>query len=215
MLKSIFEILLNVIFPQKHIEKEIYSLLPEHLGEKLYIKEHKKEYMNAVSLFKYKDPVIRQMIWLLKYKKNTHVAKLFASVLYDYLIEELSDEIIFSSGEKCIIVPLPLSKKRERERGFNQMKLVSDELQRLGEFAVDSHILIKKKHTAPQTSLSNKEDRAKNIKGAFKVNATDDLERLHVILVDDVLTTGSTLHEARKTLKEAGVHKISCLTLAH
>ena len=58
------------------------------------------------------------MICLLKYKGAKHVAKLFATIRYDQLIEELADEMIFSSGVKCVIVPLPLSKKRKDRRAI-------------------------------------------------------------------------------------------------
>lgn len=211
MFNSLFKILLDSIFPKKGLELEINNLLPEHLAEKLHIQERNE----ILSLFQYKDPLIKQMVWLLKYKKDRHVAQLFASALYDYLIEELSDEIIFSENVKSIITPLPLSKKRKRERGFNQMELITDELKKLGEFTVDTHTFIKIKHTAPQTSLLKKEDRFKNIKGAFEVHDVNDLKKTHVILIDDVLTTGSTLTEARKTLKEAGANKVSCITLTH
>jgi competence protein ComFC len=211
MLNSLYKTLLDIIFPQKELELEISTLLPENLSGKLHIKETGE----SISLFQYKDTLIRQMVWLLKYKKNLHVAQLFASVLCDYLMEELSDEIIFSGNLRVVIVPLPLSKRRERERGSNQIKLVTDELQKLGEFDVDAGLLIKKVHTVPQTSLPNKKARAKNIKGAFEVRSNRDLKNVHVILIDDVLTTGSTLYEAQKTLKAAGVHKVSCITFTH
>lgn len=211
MFNSLYKIISDIIFPQSEVEREIDGLSEDILSKKLHIQEHNK----IVSLFQYKDPLIKQMIWLLKYKRNLHVAKLFASILNDYLVEEISDEIIFSRDTKIIIIPLPLFRKRERERGYNQMKLITDELQKLGEFIIDIKILTKEKHTAPQTSLSKKESRAKNIKGAFKVRNKDNLKNIHVILIDDVLTTGSTLTEAQKTLKKAGVYKISSITLTH
>ena len=211
MFNSLFKKILDLIFPRRGLELKIDSLSPEDLSEKLHIQESG----DVVSLFRYKDPLIKQMVWLLKYKRNLHVAQLFASTLNDYLVEELSDEIVFSEGVKIVIIPLPLSKKRERERGFNQMKLITNELKRLGEFTIDTDLLIKKKHTVPQTSLKNKAERTRNIKGAFEVRTKNDLKKTHVILIDDVLTTGSTLSEVQKTLKEAGVHNISCITLAH
>jgi len=209
MLNSLYKNLLDIIFPQKGLEREISNLLPENLSDKLHIQECD----GVTSLFQYKDPLIKQMVWLLKYKRDVRVAKLFASVLYDYLMEELSDEIVFSENVRIMVVPLPLSKKRERKRGYNQMKLITNELQKLGEFTVSTDTLMKKKHTAPQTSLSKREDRALNIKGAFEVQGS--LENVHIILLDDVLTTGSTLAEARRTLKKAGANKVSCITLTH
>jgi len=208
---SIYKTILNIIFPQNKIEEEIEELSPEGLSKKLYIKEN----WDVVSMFKYKDPLIKQMIWSLKYKGDKHVARLFASILNDYLVEEVSDEIVFNSGIKTILVPVPLSKKRARERGFNQVSLITNELQKLGEFYVNNNLLIKRKDTAPQTSLLKREDRVRNIKGAFEVNNTENIKNAHIILIDDVLTTGSTLIEAKKTLDRAEVFKISSITLAH
>ena len=211
MFTSLYKTLLDIIFPQNEIEKEISSLSSDGLAEKL----HTQEQNGVISLFRYKDQLIRQMIWLLKYKGDKHVAKLFATILHDHLIEELADEIIFSSGVKCVIVPLPLSKKRKRERGFNQMELITNELQKLGDISIDTHILVRIKHTKPQTSLSNKAERVRNVKGVFDVQNQSNIKNTHLILIDDVFTTGSTLKEASRTLKEAGAYKVSRITLAH
>ncbi|NQV92931.1 ComF family protein [Candidatus Kaiserbacteria bacterium] len=211
MFNTLYKTLLDIIFPQNAVEQRINTLPEDFLFEKLRIQEHG----SIVSLFRYKDPLIKQMVWLLKYKKSIHVAHLFALTLYDYLIEELSDETVFSEGTQYVIVPIPLSKKRERERGYNQMKLITNELQKLGGLSVSTQMLIKKRHTYPQTSLRKKEDRVHNIKGVFEVRNTLNLSHTHVILIDDVLTTGSTLKEASRVLKDAGVYKVSCITLTH
>ena len=219
MLNSLYKIISDILFPQSELEREISGLSEDILSKKLHIQEYNK----IVSLFQYKDPLIKQMVWLLKYKKNSHVAKLFASALYDFLIEELSDEIVFSGNisedNKIVLIPLPLSRQRERERGYNQIKLITDELQKIDNFTVCTDLLIKKKHTAPQTSLLVKNDRIKNIKGAFAVkdkgNDKRSLKNTHAIIIDDVFTTGSTLAEAQKMLKNSGVYKVSCITIAH
>ncbi len=211
MLNSLYKIILDLIFPQTSLEQEIRYLSSDQLSEKLSLQEPS----SVVSLFIYNDPLIRQMIRRLKYKGDTHVARLFAHNLSDYLMEELSDEMIFSEGTRSIIIPLPLSQKRELERGYNQMKRVTDELQKFGTYDISTDILKRVRHTPPQTTLKNKAERAENIRGVFEVLSDAYLEDVHVILIDDVLTTGSTLAEARRTLENAGVYKVSCITLAH
>ncbi len=207
----LYKNILEILFPQNEIEKKINALSPEDLSEMLHIEES-----SIVSLFKYQNEIIRQMIWLLKYKGNKYVAKLFASVLYDYLIAELSDDVIFSRGITHILVPLPLSRKRKRERGFNQMEFISRELEKLGDISVNYNILVRKKHSKPQTSLSNKAERVSNVKDMFGLRSTkENLSKVHIILIDDVYTTGSTLKEAKRALREAGVRKVSCIALAH
>lgn len=211
MLNSLYKKILDLIFPQTDLEEEIHNLSSDQLSLKLSLKERG----SVVSLFTYSDPLIRAMIWRLKYKRDTHVARLFAHNLSDYLMEELSDGMIFSEGIRCVIIPLPLSKKRERERGYNQITLITDALQTCGEYTVSTDILKRIRHTPPQTSLRKKEDRASNISGVFEVRNNVDLKDTHIILIDDVLTTGSTLMEAQQTLKENGVYNVSCIALTH
>ena len=215
MFNSLYKTLLDIIFPQNNLERKISNISEEKLSKKL----HLSEYNDIVSLFQYKDPLIKQMVWLLKYKKDLHVARLFASALHDFLVEELSDEIMFSGdtsgNKKIVLIPIPLSKQRERERGYNQIKLITNEMQKISEFSVYTDLLIKEKDTVPQTSLSKRKDRAKNIKGVFAVQDKGNLKNIHAILIDDVFTTGSTLSEARKMLERAGIYKVSLITLTH
>ncbi|HEC32741.1 MAG TPA: ComF family protein [Candidatus Kaiserbacteria bacterium] len=215
MFNSLYKTLLDIIFPQNNLERKISNISEEKLSKKL----HLSEYNDIVSLFQYKDPLIKQMVWLLKYKKDLHVARLFASALHDFLVEELSDEIMFSGdisgNKKIVLVPIPLSRQRERERGYNQIKLITNEMQKISEFSVYTDLLIKEKDTVPQTSLSKRKDRAKNIKGVFAVQDKGNLKNIHAILIDDVFTTGSTLSEARKMLERAGIYKVSLITLTH
>ncbi|MEX0652414.1 MAG: ComF family protein [Candidatus Paceibacterota bacterium] len=203
--------ILDIIFPQAGIERDIANTSPETLIKKLSLDTHEKVHF----LFRYKDPLIKQMIWRLKYKKDTHVAHLFAVLLHDTLLEELSDTQLFSGDTETVIVPIPLSKRRARERGYNQMKLVTNELLALGGCAVDVDLLVKKRHTKPQTSLTHKSERVHNIKEAFAVTSKKDLKNTRILLLDDVLTTGSTLAEAKKTLLQAGARSVSCIALAH
>ncbi len=212
MFNTLYKLLLNILFPQSKIEKEISALSPESLSDMLHIEDEG----GVVSLFQYKNEIVRHMVWLLKYKGNKYVAKLFAAVLYDYLIEELSDDVVFDRGTSHVVIPLPLSRKRKRERGFNQMEFVTHELEKLGDISINTNILVRKKHMEPQTSLSNKAERKRNVKGVFSVQDVKiNLKKTHVILIDDVFTTGSTLQEAKRALKEVGARRVSSIALAH
>lgn len=199
---------LDMLFPKTAREREIETLTPQALASKLVLEEAH----GTLALFSYRDPLIREMIWLLKYKKNARAAQLFATVLHDYLAEELSDATAFGEGRICI-VPLPLSWRRKQERGFNQMVLVTDELKKLGEYEVVD--ALKRTHRKPQTSLKRKSERVENMKGVFTAQKAEAVRNAHVILLDDVLTTGSTLREAKRALKDAGVRRVSAIALAH
>jgi ComF family protein len=109
------------------------------------------------------------------------------------------------------IVPVPLSIKRLRERGFNQSLLLARVISTKRKVPLLMDILVKKKETPPQTGLSAKE-RLLNLKNAFEVKG--DLRNLRLLLVDDVMTTGATATECSKQLMKAGAKEVVVLTLA-
>ena len=103
-----------------------------------------------------------------------------------------------------VLIPIPLHPDRLRERGFNQaMELARPIAKHLG-LHLDPHNCVRQQTTAPQSDLSRKE-RIKNVKGAFEV-----LKPVsgHVVIIDDVMTTGSTAHEFAKTLLQAGASSV-------
>lgn len=109
------------------------------------------------------------------------------------------------------VVPVPLSIKRLRERGFNQSLLFARVISREKKFPLLMDILFKKKETPPQTRLSGKE-RLLNLRNAFKVKG--DIRGLRLLLVDDVMTTGATVTECSKQLMKAGAKEVIVLALA-
>jgi ComF family protein len=109
------------------------------------------------------------------------------------------------------VVPVPLTIKRLRERGFNQSLLLARVISREKKLPLLIDILFKKKETPPQTGLSGKE-RLLNLKNAFVVKR--DIRGLRLLLVDDVMTTGATVTECSKQLMKAGAKEVTVLTLA-
>jgi ComF family protein len=110
------------------------------------------------------------------------------------------------------IVPVPLHPRRQRERGYNQAALLARELGTCFAKPVEESVLVRTRATAPQVGLSPVE-RQHNVQGAFRCTS-DDLSGMHVLLVDDVCTTGSTLESACLALREAGVTSVQAYTLA-
>jgi ComF family protein len=109
------------------------------------------------------------------------------------------------------ILPVPLSVKGLRERGFNQSLLMARVLAKNLQVPLFMDILFKKKETLPQIGLSKKE-RLANLKKAFEVKG--DIKGLRLLLIDDVMTTGATVTECSKVLMKAGAQEIVVLTLA-
>lgn len=107
----------------------------------------------------------------------------------------------------------PLSRKRRWERGFDQAELLARSLGRELKLPVES-TLTKIRETPRQSSLKEKSQRKANVKGAYKVNESGDVKGKHILLVDDVVTTKSTLEECALMLRLAGAERIWCVTLA-
>lgn len=115
--------------------------------------------------------------------------------------------------ERTLVVPVPLSASRLRERGYNQATLIARPLARKWEVPLAEHVLERTRNTVTQTKLTPS-DRSANVYGAFRVSgsACAAISGGHIVLVDDVLTTGSTLNAAAGTLFAAGARIVSYVT---
>ncbi|MFI5242903.1 MAG: ComF family protein [Gemmatimonadales bacterium] len=116
-------------------------------------------------------------------------------------------------AERSMVVPTPLAATRERERGFNQSALLGRALASRWKIPFVSECVVRARVTATQTRLTPEERRG-NVSGAFRAtpNARERLRGAHVVLVDDVITTGATLSECATTLFESGARIISIVT---
>jgi competence protein ComFC len=163
------------------------------------------------------NSISKKVIYQFKYKPHlTKLKKFLGELMYEALVQnEEFVNVTKRNKSKIIFVPIPLSKIKFNKRGYNQAEILAKELsKRFGIPMID--YLIRVKDTKSQVGLK-KEERKENIKGAFKVkiiNQKLDLKNLIVILVDDVLTTGSTLSEAGKVLKQNGAQEVWALALA-
>lgn len=110
------------------------------------------------------------------------------------------------------LIPIPLHSRRRTERGYNQAQLLAEAVGgRLG-LPVCSNFLVREKNTSP-LKYQNPQERQNNLKKAFNI-AQNDVKLKTIILIDDIYTTGSTMNEAAKTLREAGVNEVYFITLA-
>jgi ComF family protein len=111
------------------------------------------------------------------------------------------------------IVPVPLHPVREKKRGFNQSRVLAKRLSHLKNIDLMDKRLVKVKNIPPQTSLEANE-RARNVRGAFKVKRPETIKGKVILLVDDVYTTGSTLRECSLALRKAGAKEVRAVTIA-
>jgi competence protein ComFC len=112
-----------------------------------------------------------------------------------------------------LFVPVPLHRRRRRERGFNQAEILAVELSRLTGVPVEARVLRKTINVQPQASLRSEERRA-NIRGAYRAVRPEMVAGKIVVLVDDVFTTGSTLGECARVLAKAGARDVRGVTIA-
>jgi len=151
------------------------------------------------------EGTMRQAVYQLKYRNLRALAAPLARLLNDYL----------STGPLPgeVLVPVPLHRKRLRERGYNQSGLLAKRLGKLAGLPVVDNCLIRQRHASPQARTSNVEERQSNVAGAF-ICRDDRLKDKKVLLIDDVSTSGATLDACAEALKEGGAASVWGLTLA-
>jgi len=200
---KIFNKILAVLFPQKCLgcKKENEILCPDCLGK---INRPDTPYLNGIHIAaNYQDLVLKKALWMLKYRGVKQLAKPLAELIKERVWKKLE------TGD-WLIVPVPLSKKKLRHRGYNQAELIAKELSD----NVRADILFKKFHTKSQVEVKDKEERLANIIGSFEIKKPEKIKGKKIILVDDVLTTGATMREAKKVLKQAGAKKVVGVAVA-
>ncbi|OGO01760.1 MAG: hypothetical protein A2Y72_00525 [Chloroflexi bacterium RBG_13_53_26] len=153
----------------------------------------------------YFEGIIRQSIHLLKYDNLRALAVPLATLMREYL------DTAALPGE--ILVPVPLHKRRIKERGYNQSALLARQLGRQVNLFVWENSLVRLRDTPPQARTTSAEERRRNVAGAF-VCADLRLRGKKVILIDDVATTGATINAAAEALWKVGASSVWALTLA-
>jgi ComF family protein len=160
----------------------------------------------AISVYRSRGAV-RKVIHDFKYGRQLHLRHLVGR----WLCETLADPRL--AGRRFdLIVPVPLHPARKRERGFNQAELLALELHRASALPI-SNVLQRTRYTTTQTQFDRSE-RMENLRGAFRLRRGCNVQDLRMLLVDDVLTTGSTLSECASVLKKAGALSVHAATAA-
>jgi len=153
------------------------------------------------------EGTIKEALHMFKFS-NRHSLKIpLGKIMADYLAANNGIDL----SQIDIIMPVPLSRKKERSREYNQAKLLAEELSKHTGLAIDDESLKRVKETTPQFELS-REERLKNLKDAFM--ASDEVKDKAVLLIDDIYTTGSTVKESSLALKRSGAKRVCVLTLA-
>lgn len=165
-----------------------------------------RNFSKHLYIFRY-EGIIRNKIIEYKFEDKGYLYKMFA-------------KIILSNKKTCnfikkydVIIPVPISKKRKKKRGYNQSELVANELAQKLNQDIWTDIIIKKKDNKPQSEL-NKLERIKNVEDIYEINKPIEVKNKKVLLLDDIYTTGSTVNEIARKLKQNQTQEIGVITLA-
>ncbi len=154
---------------------------------------------------RYDDPLVRKAIHMYKYR----FARELATPLALLLAQNLQHTPL---PVPDIIIPVPLHARRLRWRGFNQAELLAKELHL--QIPLEPAILKRRRYTQPQVTLRDRRAREENLRNAFTVTQPHAVHGKTILLIDDVITTGSTLTHCAAALKDAGARHVYCLVLA-
>ena len=198
---------------KKQLEKQSEFKIETNKNSNNYYQEH-------LYIFKYQG-TIRNIILNYKFSDKSYLYKTIVKFIFQ------NKQFINNLKSYEIIIPVPISKKRYKERGYNQSELIAKELTKklataeiqtnkketIKKIQFNNTSLIKTKNIIEQSKL-NKDERIENIQGVYKLCNREILYNKKILLVDDIYTTGSTANECCKKLSEAKPEKIGVLTIA-
>ncbi len=190
----------KVILPARACCPECYENFPDIIYERMAFGGYPtvspfayiNSYRNAIRRFKF-DGIVQ-----------------FAPQMAEIMAE--AAKRAFNGEEFDVITFVPLHPDKEKERGFNQSKLLAKELSLLLQIPCED-LLIKTRNNLPQHKTDAR-DRKKNVLGVYKLCANKQTENQRILIVDDIITTGHTLGECARILSESGASKICCVTFA-
>jgi len=218
ILKTLCDKLLNFIYPlycavcSKPLEADEHRRICDSCWASIiYVKSRiipLPEWLDGAYSCCLYEGAIKKCIHLFKYRKKKWLAVPLGGIM------GACAGAVWFPQEIDLLVPVPLHKRSLRERGFNQSSLLAANVAAALRKELSAETVVKKTYTKNQVGLS-KEERKKNLEGAFSVNPAEKVKEKNILLVDDVCTTGATLGECARVLKENGAGKVFALVLAH
>jgi len=148
-------------------------------------------------LSRYKEPFVHEAVWQMKFRGDAHATPGLA--------------------ENILLIPVPASKKRIRARGFDQCRRLAQAIVKINPDIRAAFDALQKTKPTPEQKGQNRADRLVNLRDSFEVTSESAhmIQGRHILLIDDVLTTGATLHECERVLIAAGAGKVTCFAAAH
>ncbi len=180
--------------PGNAVEKKFYGRMPvRNAGAAYYFT---------------KDSVLEKLIYALKYRSNKDIGFYLGKLVGRYLMETQNYDSV------DVLVPLPLNPRREKKRGYNQATVLCEGIASIWQKPVYDKAVIRKVHTETQTK-KDRISRWQNMDGVFMVNDTAAMSNKHILLVDDIITTGATLEACGSEIVKVPGASLSIATLAY
>ena len=172
-----------------------------------YSKDNTKYFDEHAYVFKY-NSIIREKIIQYKFKNKAYLGKMFSEFF-------VKNEKMCGFFEKYdIIIPVPMTNKKIKERGYNQSEIISGIISKnVPNITIQKNVLIKYKNNKTQSQL-NKKQRQQNVQDVYKLNDREIIKNRNILILDDIYTTGATCNECARVLKQANPSRIGVVTIA-
>lgn len=215
-MKTILHQILNLIYPQtcgicEKISQEPICKKCQTKLDDLFIGKlnnySDKYFTRHMYIFEYKG-IIREKIIQYKFSDKAYLSDMFANFI-------IKNKKIYGFLKNYdIIIPVPISKNRKKQRGYNQTELIAKKIaNNIENISLENKVLKKVKDIVPQSTLTQAE-RIENVKNAYTIINKEKIQGKSIVLLDDVFTTGSTLNECSRILEKANAKNIDILTIA-
>lgn len=183
-------------------------------GSKLYLnkvddysKDNTKFFDEHAYIFEY-NSIIREKIIEYKFKNKPYLGKMFS----EFFVK--NEKMCGFFKKYDIIIPVPMTNKKIKERGYNQTKIIARIIsQNITNITMKKNVLIKYKNNKVQSQL-NKKQRQQNVQNVYELNNEEIIKNKNILIFDDIYTTGATCNECAKTLRKAQPKKIGIITIA-
>lgn len=210
-------LVLDILFPRLCITCGIqgYDLCGSCIHACHWPKPKRRNHQWMIALWNYRDHRVKTVITTLKNKPNYRLALVCTA----QFVQQLA--VAPRSPDLWILVPIPITMERFRERGYNQSELIARAYQRALAhrfgilIPIKTNVLVKQRTTQKQGTTASREERMGNMKNVFKVIDKKQISDKHIIIIDDVTTTGATLYDARRALEAAGAAQVLAWTIAN
>lgn len=213
--QNTWNFVLDTIAPTDPFIREIEDMSAEEFIQRAKKIEKNTVEGDFIAFFSYKDPLVKAAILEVKSYGNKRIARLLGEVVHELLVLELEDMEVFYNFRAPLLLPIPMTRKSIRERGWNQCELLVQAITRYSDemFETPRNALVKIGKTEDQVGKGRKE-RFANLAHVFIADSNVIHDR-NVIVLDDIVTTGATLCEAKRALFEAGARKVLSVAIAH